>query len=118
MGWVMRTDFPYDLYLRPVAVQVAAKLTACPPAIGENVYIYFEHGSMEYWVMYATDELIAAIQVNLSLPYWNAMRETNFWFNQLSYAQAYSTGLDYKMCRSWYPEGTELTNDVLHSEYS
>lgn len=114
----MRSDFPYDLYLRPVAVQVAAKLTVCPPAIGENVYIYFEHGSMEYWVTHATEELIAAISVNLSLPYWDSMRETNFWFNQLSYAQAYSMGLDYKVVRSWYPEGTELTNDVLHSEYS
>lgn len=115
---MMRTDFPYELYSRPLAVQVATKLTICAPEIGHNVYLYFEHGSMDYWVMHATYDLIAAIQANLSLPYWNAMRNTEFWYNQLSLVQSRETGIDFKIVRSWYPKGAELTDDVLESEYS
>ncbi|AXH72130.1 MAG: hypothetical protein [Siphoviridae sp. ctdc_1] len=114
----MRTDFPYELYSRPVAVQVGAKLTICAPEIGQNVYLYFEHGDRDYWVMPATFDLIAAIQANLSLPYWDDMRKTQFWYNQLATVQSRETGLDYKSVRSWYPEGAELTNDVLLSDYS
>lgn len=115
---MMRNDFPFDLYSKPLAVQVAARLTICPPEIGQNTYLYFEHGSMDYWVMPTSYDLIAAIQANLSLQYWDLMRTTNFWYNQISAVQSRETGLDYKTVRSWYPEGAELTDDVLESEYS
>ena len=114
----MRNDFPFELYSRPLAVQIATRLTLLTPQPGENVYLYFEHGSMDYWVIPATYDLIAAIHANLSLPYWDEMRKTSFWYNQLSLVQSRETGIDYKTVRSWYPKGSELTDDVLESEYS
>lgn len=112
----MRTDFPFELYTTPLCVRVATRLTLNPPIIGGKVYLYFEHTSMDYWVMNADEELLAAINFNLSLPYWNEMKETEYWYNSLAHHQSVQMGVNYDTVRKWYPKGSELTNEMLLSE--
>ena len=112
----MRNDFPYELYTTPLAVRLAVKYTNEEIQIGDNVYLYFEHTVMDYWVMYATQELIDAIKFNLSLPYWEGMRETSYWFDMVAHNQVLSTGMPYEAVRKWYPKGADLTNAVLLSD--
>lgn len=112
----MRTDFPYELYTTPLAVRLAVKYANEEIQIATNVYLYFEHTVMDYWVIHATEELISAIKFNLSLPYWTAMRETSYWFDMVAHNQVLSTGMPYDTVRKWYPKGAELTDAVLVSE--
>lgn len=112
----MRTDFPYELYTTPLAVRLAVKYTNEEIQIGNNVYLYFEHTVMDYWVLTATPELIEAIKFNLSLPYWEGMRETSYWFDMVAHNQVLSTGMPYETVRKWYPKGADLTNAVLLSD--
>lgn len=109
----MRTDFPYELYSTPLAVRLAVRPI---PQQGDLVYLYFEHTVMDYWVLHATDELIAAIQFNLSLAYWEEMRETSYWFDMTAHYQTVLTGMSYEEVRKWYPKGTDLTDKVLLSD--
>lgn len=109
----MRTDFPYELYTTPLAVRLAVRPIPEPGAL---VYLYFEHTVMDYWVLTATRELIEAIKFNLSLPYWEGMRETSYWFDMVAHNQVRSTGMPYETVRKWYPKGADLTNAVLLSD--
>lgn len=104
---MMRTDFPWDLYTRPLAIQVAAKLTACPAFVGCRLYLFFESDGTDYWIMNADKDLLTAVAANLALPFWDEVRETKFWFNLVATIQARETGMDYKTVRTWYPAGTE-----------
>ena len=65
---MMRKDFPVDLYTRPLAIQVAAKLTACPPFMGCKLYLFFESDGTDYWILNADDNLLSALAANLALP--------------------------------------------------
>lgn len=112
----MRTDFPYELYTTPLAVRLAVKYTNEEIQIGNNVYLYFEHTVMDYWVLTATPELIDAIKFNLSLAYWEEMRETSYWFDMTAHYQTVLTGMSYEEVRKWYPKGTDLTDKVLLSD--
>lgn len=112
----MRTDFPYELYTTPLAVRMAVKYTNEEIQIDNNVYLYFEHTVMDYWVIHATQELIDAIKFNLSLPYWVKMRETSYWYDMEARYQALITGMPYETVRKWYPKGTELSDSVLLSD--
>lgn len=109
----MRTDFPYEIYMTPLAVRLAVRPI---PEPGTLVYLYFEHTVMDYWVLTATPELIDAIKFNLSLPYWEAIRETSYWFDMVAHNQVLSTGIPYETVRKWYPKGADLTNAVLLSD--
>lgn len=109
----MRTDFPYEIYTTPLAVRLAVRPI---PEPGTLVYLYFEHTVMDYWVLTATPELIDAIKFNLSLPYWEAIRETSYWFDMTAHCQTILTGLPFDTVRKWYPKGADLTNAVLLSD--
>lgn len=109
----MRTDFPYELYSTPLAVRMAVRPI---PEPGAQVYLYFEHTVMDYWVLTATPELIDAIRFNLTLPYWEQMRETSYWFDMTAHYQTILTGLSFDVVRKWYPKGAELSDSVLISE--
>lgn len=109
----MRTDFPYELYVTPLAIRLAVRPIPEPGAL---VYLYFEHTVMDYWVLTATPELIEAIKFNLSLPYWEPIRETEYWYNMTAHYQALITGMAYETVRKWYPKGTELSDSVLLSD--
>lgn len=109
----MRTDFPYELYSFPIAVRVATKLSLTPPQCGDQLYIYFEHTVNDYWVITATEEVISALTFNMSLSYWESIRDTSYWYDMIAHNQVIITGLKFDTVRKWYPEGNSLTNEVL-----